>query len=100
MQRPPISDDERRRLVGEAHTDEGLERALSRLHGILRDLKQEAPDQVGAFERMLTALDEGLHPDDPVAVLVGRYLRGVVTRAELLAHPDVRERIRARTQAR
>lgn len=96
----PIGDHERRRLVAEAHTDEGLERVLSRLHGILRDLKQEEPGRAGSFERMLKALDEGLGPDDPVAVLVDRYRRGVVTRAELLAHPEVRERIRARTQAR
>lgn len=97
MNLPTISDDERRRLVADAQTDEGLERTLARLHGILRDLKQEDPAVSGSFERMLASLDVGLAPDHPIAVLVDRYRRGVVTRAELLADPAVRERIQART---
>lgn len=98
MSEPPISDAERRRLVAEAGTPEGLERALARLHGALRDAKADLPGAQGAFRRLLTSLDDGLEPDDPVARLVDRYRRGVVDRTELLADPDVAERLRARVR--
>ena len=96
MAEPLIGDEERRRLVADAHTDDGLDRVLDRLHGIVRDLKHETPGVAGGFERMLRSLDRGLAPDDPVAVEVDRYRRGVVDRAQLLAVPAVAERLRAR----
>ena len=96
MSQPPIGDDERRRLVADAATTEGLERTLARLHAVLRDSKQQTPGVQGAFQRMLEGLDDGLEPDHTVARLVDRYRRGVIERAELLAHPEVASRLRDR----
>jgi hypothetical protein len=96
MSLPTIGDDERRRLLADAYTPEGLDRTLARLQSILREARRENPEVVGSFQRILTSLDDGLAPDDPVAVQVDRYRRGVLTRAELLAHPEVAERLRAR----
>ncbi len=96
MNEPSISDAERRQLVAEAGTADGLDRALARLHAALRDAKADLPGVQGSFRRLLTSLDDGLEPDDPVARLVDRYRRGVADRTELLADPDVAERLRAR----
>lgn len=96
MSQPPISDDERRRLVADAATPEGLERTLARLHAVLRDSKQQTPGVQGAFQRTLEALDDGLEPDHAVARLVDRYRRGAIDRAELLADPEVADRLRGR----